>query len=135
GLFPVGDTLRQYYVGFPVTHGHNRDGRVGVAEYRRDGIICAEAGPAGGAFTTPLLRFAGDRLELNVDASALGELRVELRDEGHRPLPGFALADCHPVDRNHLAASVAWRGGASVGELSGRPVRLHVQMRDCKLFA
>jgi len=36
---------------------------------------------AGGEFTTPPLRFAGEQLLLNVNTSASGELRVELLDE------------------------------------------------------
>ncbi len=135
GLFRVGDTIRQYYVGFPVTHGHNRDGRIGVATHRLDGFVSADADYAGGAFTTPLLTFAGDTLEVNADCSALGSLRVEVRDRANRPVPGFELSQCHPVDRNHVASPVRWSGGRSLGELAGQPVCLHVSMRYCKLCA
>lgn len=135
GLFREGDTIRQYYVGFPVTHGHNRDGRIGVAETRLDGFVSADADYAGGAFNTPPMRFEGDRLELNVDCSALGHLRVELRDEANRPLPGHELASCYPVDRNHLACTVHWKRGDSVASLRGRPIRLHIEARACKLYA
>lgn len=135
GLFRDGDTIRQYYVGFPVTHGHNRDGRVGVATSRLDGFVSADADYAGGAFTTPTITFAGDTLEVNADCSALGELRVELRDEGNRPIPGYELNHCFPVDRNHVAARVAWKAADSLAPLAGRPVKMHVHMRDCKLYA
>jgi len=135
GMIRKGDSIRQYYVGFPVTHGHNRDGRIGVAISRLDGFVSADVDYAGGAFTTPLVQFDGDHLELNVDCSALGQLRVELRDESQRPIPGFELENCHPVDRNQIAARVRWRGGESVASLTGKPIQLHVEGRACKIYA
>ncbi len=135
GMIRRGDTVWQYYVGFPVTHGHNTGGRVGVAISRLDGFVSADADYAGGAFTTPMLQFTGSHLEVNADCSALGQLRVELRDEGQRPIPGYELVNCIPVDRNHIAARVRWRDTDSVAALAGRPVRLHVEARDCKLYA
>ncbi len=135
GIFRHGNELRQYYVGFPVTHGQSHDGRVGMTVQRLDGFISADADYGGGAFTTPLMRFEGNRLTLNVDCSAMGCVTVEIRDEHNQPIPGYELADCEPVDLNHLAAEVRWAKGPSVAALAGRPISLHVQMRDCKLFA
>ena len=36
---------------------------------------------------------------------------------------------------NAVAATVTWRGQASVAKLAGRPVRLRFSMRDTKLYA
>lgn len=135
GIFRDGDNLRQYYVGFPVTHGHNTGGRVGMITQRLDGFVCAQADYNGGAFTTPLLRFQGDILTLNIDCSALGDAAVEIRDQHNQPIPGYELDACIPVDLNRLRATVAWRNGPSVAALAGRPVSLHFRMRDCRLFA
>ena len=135
GIHRHGDELRQYYVGFPVTHGYNSGGRIGLAVHRMDGLVSADAAYGGGAFTTPPLRFAGNRLTLNIDCSALGCAAVEIRDETNQPIPGFEMSSCLPVDRNHLAAEIAWTGGQSLGRLAGRALVLHVQLRDCKLYA
>jgi hypothetical protein len=130
-----GNELRQYFVGFPVTHGFSNGGRVGLATQRLDGFVSADADYGGGAFTTPHVCFEGDTLTLNVDCSAMGAVAVELRDENNQPIPGFTLNESRPIDLNHLAAEVAWTGGSNVGSLAGRPISLHVQMRDCKLYA
>ena len=135
GMHRNGDEIRQYYVGFPATHGHNTGGRIGMAVHRLDGFVSADAEYAGGAFTTPHLRFEGQRLTLNIDCSALGFAAVEIRDEQNQPIPGYELGACHPIDRNHLEAEVAWGDGRNVGPLARRTVALHVQLRDCKLYA
>ena len=48
---------------------------------RTDGFVSVHADRGGGAFTTPPLRFAGRKLELNYSTSAVGFVKVELRDE------------------------------------------------------
>lgn len=84
---------------------------------------------------TPPIEFAGNRLLLNIDCSAMGEAWVELRDESGKPLPGYTFEDAESVDRNGVAQEVWWRGGPDVGSLSGRPVRMRVTMRSAKLYA
>src|SRR5439155_542207 len=88
--------LSLYYTAYDVTHGGyaKRDNLGGVitrALYRLDGFMSAEAGYEGGEFTTPLLTFSGDRLELNLDGSAGGWCRVELRVRN--ALPGRLTQD------------------------------------------
>jgi hypothetical protein len=103
---------------------------------RRDGFISARAGHAGGVFATPVLRFSGGELRLNVNTSASGELRVELQDELGVPLPGFTLAEADMIhSTNEIERRVTWRGNSDVSPLAGRPVRLHVTMRDVDLYA
>jgi len=103
---------------------------------RRDGFISVRAGHAGGSFATPVLRFAGFELCLNVDTSASGELRVELQDELGVPIPGFSLADADMIhSANETERLVTWQGKSDVSALAGRPVRLHVTMRDVDLYA
>lgn len=109
---------------------------IGRLVLRRDGLVAVRAAYAGGEFTTPPLRFAGDELVLNIDTSAGGEARVELLDEWWAPIAGFTLADC---DRIHTANAinrlVSWRARSSLASLAGRAVRLHVVLRDTDLFA
>ena len=105
------------------------------ATLRRDGFVSADAGFHGGELTTPPLRFDGERLELNCDCGGGGWLQVEIQDDAGRPLEGYTATDCDPVVANAIAATVTWRGHASVAALAGRPVRLRFGMRDTKLYA
>ena len=102
---------------------------------RRDGFISADAGYGGGELTTPLLTFAGKRLELNCAGSASGWLQVEVRDAGDRPIPGYELAAAEGLRGNGLAKVVSWKGGSNLAALAGRPVRLRFARRDMKLYA
>ena len=55
------------------------------------------------SFGTPPLRFEGDRLMVNLNASAMGEVLVELQDEKGMPQKGYAFEDCDPMHGNDLA--------------------------------
>ena len=143
--------LYMYYLGTSATHGWDRNdqnnrlltaadvGPTGPAiisrvVLRRDGFVSARAAFGGGEFTTPLLRFAGDQLLLNVDTSACGELRVELLDEQGQPVPNHSLRDCDLVHTtNEISRVVKWKGESSVKALAGKPLRLHFVMRDLDL--
>jgi hypothetical protein len=102
---------------------------------RLDGFVSVQAPLAGGEILTRPLRFDGDRLLLNVSASAAGCARVEIQDAEGRPLDGFALGDCREALGDDLAREVAWRGGPDVSAMRGRPVRLRIALRDADLYA
>ena len=102
---------------------------------RLDGFISADAVWVGGELTTVPLVFAGRKLVLNVDTSAMGSARVELQDEQGQPLPGFSAADCDPIDGNFTARTVTWKGKAQVAAAEGKPVRLRFALRAAKLYA
>ena len=91
------------------------------ATLRRDGFISADAGYGGGEFTTPLLCFGGNCLELNLDGSAGGWLKVEVQDAAGRPLPGYGLGEADAVLGNAVGKAVTWQGRRGVEELAGRP--------------
>jgi hypothetical protein len=158
GLVPSPDRqkLYLYYVGRNDPHAwassdENRDlfqqagfapegdaqhSGIGRLVVRRDGFIAAAADYTGGRFRTPLLRFSGNRLELNVNTGAAGELKAALLDEAGKPIPGFTLEGCDLVyGANELARVLTWAGRRDLSPLAGRPVRLHVEMRDTDLFA
>ena len=142
GMIRSGDEIWQYYAGTYYTHGaydmknvERTSGGLCRLVQRLDGFISADAEYTGAEFTTPVLTFSGAHLKLNADCSALGEIWVEIRDEQGRPIPGYTLEESISVDRNHIAAPVFWKERDSVGELAGRPVRLHFKLRACKLYA
>ncbi len=136
GLVRRENYIYQYYAEGECTHGYyDRDVHIWQAKQRLDGFVSVDAGPDGGWLVTPPIEFAGSRLLLNIDCSAMGEAWVELQDETGVPLPGCTLEDAVSVDRNGVAQKVWWRGGPDVGLLSGRPVRLKIKLRSAKLYA
>lgn len=139
----MGDELWIYYVGLNKDHsGDQIDGATGQirsgisrAIMRLDGFVSADAAYLGGELTTPVVRFTGSRLELNVDAGGGGAVRVELLDDKYRPIAGFSADDADPLCANSVRMPVTWKGSGDVSALSGQPVRLRFIMNDCKLYA
>lgn len=144
GLIVKGEEMWLYYIAFgdhgmflPIK-GHESDGVLSRVVFRKDGFTAVEADYPRGEFTTPILRFEGRSLHLNVETSALGLVRVEIQDKEGEPIPGFALEDCDRIHTtNTTDAIVNWRNGQSdIGSLSGKPVRLRVElMYGAKLYA
>ncbi|PYV18053.1 MAG: hypothetical protein DMG07_04715 [Acidobacteria bacterium] len=142
GWIRRGGEIYQYYAGYDHFHGEYAGfkrlrgmGAIVRTVQRLDGFVSADADYRGGSLTTPLVEFAGSRLELNAQTAATGDVRVELADARGVALPGFAAADCDPLLGNHLARTVTWRGRADLGALAGKPVRLVFRLRNAKLYA
>ncbi len=112
----------------PTAHLHRYSLRI-------DGFVSVNAPYRGGTFTTKPFRFSGDTLFLNVSTSAAGSVRVEIEDIQGDPVPGFSLGECHEIIGNEIAKAVVWTSGKTVGELAGRPVRLHFVMKDADLYS
>jgi hypothetical protein len=140
GMVRRGGKISQYYNGYQVSHGtpeslQERKGSVCRLEQRLDGFVSADADLSGGEFTTPLLRFSGSRLVLNLNMSALGLCKVEILDRAGHALPGFALAQSDEIGGNHVEKTVSWKGKSDLGALRGRAIRLRIVLRAGKLFA
>jgi hypothetical protein len=141
GLIRHGNEVFQYYGGYTFTHAayvalpKQGMGTVFRLAQRLDGFVSADAGMAGGSFETPLLRFRGSRLVLNANASAMGEIRVELQDAEGSPIAGRGFEACDPIHMNDLAHRVSWNGSADLGALSSRPLRLAFRLRAAKLYS
>jgi hypothetical protein len=136
-----GDEVWIYYAAQPFTHGDysaaEREalGSVMRAVLRVDGFVSVDAGFRPGEFTTPPMVFAGKHLALNVDTGGGGHLLVELQDAAGKPLGGYALTDCDAVNSNRVDQRVSWKGRSDLSALTGKPVRMRVQMRMTKLYA
>lgn len=102
---------------------------------RLDGFSSARAPAGGGEVVTRPLLFAGRRLELNYATGAAGSMRVEILGAGGESISGYRLREAVDIFGNRLAGCAAWRGGADVGRLAGRPVRLRFVMRDADLYS
>ena len=102
---------------------------------RLDGFVSINAGLRGGELLTKPLTFAGDKLTLNFATSAAGSIRVEFQDANGKPLPGFTLNDCPPVFGNALQRTVTWKHGSDVSALTGKPIRLRIELKDADIFS
>jgi hypothetical protein len=144
GIVRRGDELSLYYSGARINHqqaeleilvkpeGERIFSRVVT---RLDRFVSASAGPSGGWFVTPPLRFRGARLELNLRTQPGGYARAALINAAGRAIPGFTLAECVPLRGDRIAVTAHWRGEANVATLAGQPVRLKVALRDAALYA
>lgn len=110
----------------------NRMRRLVLPRHR---LASAQAGAAGGEFTTRPFTFDGDRLVLNYATSAAGSVQIELQDQAGEPIAGFAAADMQPLYGDELDAVVTWKSGAVVSSLAGKPVRLRFVLRDADVYA
>jgi len=141
GMLRHGNEIYQYYGGFPFTHGAYRGlpeesgiGAIIRVRQRLDGFVSADAGPEGGSFTTPSIRFRGKRLELNMNASAMGEVHVELRDEKDTPISGYSFEESDALHMNNVAQVVTWRSNADLSQIK-QPVKIAFRLRSVKLYA
>ena len=107
----------------------------GMVTQRLDGFVSADASYAGGELITPLLEFSGNRLELNIDTSAVGDARVELLDSQNRPISSFTLRDADPIQGNFIRKVVTWNGADGLTALQSKLVRIRFVMRAAKLYA
>ncbi len=122
----VGDEIWIYYAGIGREHRTSESAGSGIfrARLRRDGFVSVDAGYRGGEFTTPVVTFDGERLELSMDGSAGGRLQVEIQSADGTPIDGYRLDDCDTIRGNSLAKQVTWQGNADVAKLAGKSVKL-----------
>ena len=143
GMLRVGSCIYQYYGGYSVSHGrHNeartqkrRQGSLCAVRQRLDGFMSADAAYTGGELLTPPMSFEGGRLELNINASAMGACQVGILDAQGEPIEGYSADECDFIHGNHVARAVTWGGKEDVSALTGRTVRLHFVMRATRLYA
>ena len=102
---------------------------------RVDGFASVGAPLGGGELVTKPLKFEGQRLTMNFSTSAAGDVRVEVQDQGGRPLEDYSLSDCDPIFGDELEREVQWKRGNTVDQLQGRAVRLRFVLRDADLYA
>lgn len=143
GMIRVEDELWLYYSGSPLRHQEAELGKLTKPENARvysrvvvrlDRFVAATAGPVGGSFTSPPLRFTGNKLNLNVQVRSGGHMRIGLLDAEGRPVPKFSVSDCVPITGDSLSKSVEWKGGGDVGTRATKPTRLRIEMSDARLF-
>ncbi|WP_428939847.1 hypothetical protein [Fontivita pretiosa] len=74
-----------------------------------------------------ILPEGGGQVFLNCSGvSDVANLTVAVLDRAFRPVPGYELADCQPVQTPGLRVPVRWRGGDRIRAAAG-PIRLRIQ--------
>jgi hypothetical protein len=144
GILKVGDELWQYYGGARVNHKEGELEFITKPENGRifsrviiplDRYVSAEAGPKGGSFVTPPLKFSGNILKLNVCVRKGGSVRVGLLDEKGQPIKGRTIAECVPITGDQKDVLVRWKDSGDVMSRAGRPTKMQVELRDASLYA
>ena len=132
GIVPTGDTeISIYYVE---NYQHPSD-RLRRATLRTDGFVSVNAPYAGGAMTTKPLTFEGGELVVNYATSVAGSLRFEMQDADGKAIDGFLLPQSAEIYGDEIERVATWENGSDVSALAGRPVRLHVEMKDADLYS
>ncbi len=109
-------------------------GAVCLAVLRRDGFISLDADDAGGRLITKPLRVEGTCLFVNLDAPN-GEARIEVLDGQSRPIPGYSGDRSARVKGDAVRLPVTWGDATGLERLSGKTVRLRIQLKRAKLYA
>jgi hypothetical protein len=156
GIVPAlnGREIYMYYRASDWLHGWDRDERnkriltdagLGASQniavisrlvIRMDGFVSLRGVYTGGEFTTPLLKFSGRQLLLNVNTSATGIVRVEILDNNGNSLAGYSMDDCDRIHTaNEINRVVTWNGKSDVSTFAGKPIRLRFEIRDADLYA
>lgn len=156
GIVPAlnGREIYMYYRASDWLHGWDRDKRnknlltgagLGASEniaaisrvvLRREGFVSVRGAYTGGEFTTPLVRFTGNQLLLNVNTSATGIVRAEILDADSKPIDGYSMEDCDRIHTtNEINRVVGWKGKSDISMLADKPIRLRFEIRDADLFA
>ena len=139
GVLPIGDELRLYYTGYDQPHdkvtGEEYRPAIGSALLRLDGFVSQDAAGQEGWLTTLPFTCEGSHLEVNMDGSARGWLKVEILDEGMQPLKGFTKAEADRLGGSSTSQTVTWDGRRDLSALKGQTVRLRFVGQSVKLYA
>ncbi|NUQ64982.1 MAG: hypothetical protein HUU20_21165 [Pirellulales bacterium] len=132
GLVPTGQgEMSLYYVE------HYRTGSVRIRRgvLREDGLVSVHAPYAGGELVTRPVVFTGKQLAINYATSAAGSVRVEILDTGSKTIAGFGPGDAAEIYGDQPERVVAWKQGADLSGLAGKPVRLRFFLKDADLYS
>ena len=132
GLVPTGPAEMSLYF---IEHYRHPTIRLRRTVLRTDGLVSVNAPYSGGELVTRPLTFEGGELVINYSTSVAGSLRAEIQDEAGRPLEGYHLSESQEVYGDEIERVVAWKRGADVGPLVGRPVRVRFVMKEADLFS
>jgi hypothetical protein len=134
GLVQLPGNEKEYSVYATEAYYTGPDSRVRRFTYRVDGFVSLRGTGQGGSLVTKPLVFEGDELQLNVATQDGGSVRVELQNTAGKPLDGFALSDCQPLQGDSIEQAVVWSGG-KLSSLAGKPVRVRFEVNNADIYS
>ncbi len=148
-FFREGNYLYQYYKGWPWTHQSYRTltdkeknnkknwgkGYIGLVKHRMDGFVSLDAKLEEGTFVTPLIKFKGNKLLLNVNVSAMGYINVSILDKNDREIKNFSLKNSDKIVDNNTEFVATWRGNSDLSSLSNKKIKLKFHMKSSKIYS
>lgn len=141
GMIPQGDEIWQYATEFHSFHGDvaarqkKTDGIIVRFVQRVDGFVSLHAGEVEGTATTALITVSGPKLLANIDAGALGDVRIGFVDDKGKPIDGYSIDDCVRLGGNHTGAVVHFGEEDDVSSLVGRQVRVQIRARRADVYS
>jgi hypothetical protein len=112
---------------------------VTLSRWRRDGFCALESHSDTGWLLTRGLLPHGGQILLNATTGRFGSLRAELRSLDNKPIPGFELEKCLPVNGDGHFLPLQWQDGetlhTSLDPIKKQPVRLYLELRQARLYA
>jgi hypothetical protein len=130
-----------YYYGADERHGTEsfnpaeRKFAIGLATLRQDGLVCLEASDGPGMMVTKPFTLAGNRLELNADASR-GQVVVEVLDQAGSPIPGFTRGEASVIQGvDGLRVQPQWSSARPFAGLKGTIIRLSLHLEEARVYA
>jgi len=143
-LLEVGDEIWVYYAAAPTGEdvknpkfpASNRVGySAGLAKLPRDRFASINAGDKVGTLITRPVDFRGSRLHVNAAVGKGGDLRVSVLTRYGKPISGYHVADCVPIDRDGIDLPVSWKAKDKLVGLDHAQVRFRFQLKNAKLFS
>jgi hypothetical protein len=111
------------------------DKRLVRGTIRVDGFASLHADIPGGVADSVPVRLEGNRLIANLSTSAVGYLKIELRDERGKAIPGYSIADADELYGDDIDRVVTWRKSPDISRLRGSTVRLSFSLADADLYS
>lgn len=103
---------------------------------RMDGFVSLNFGIDGGEVTTPLFKFTGGRLSLNIATGGFAGFKAEFRDENGKPIPGYTFDDAYEEIGDDIAMIARWKDhGPDVRPLAGKVVQLALKGRNADIYS
>lgn len=99
---------------------------------RKDGFLSYHAGYEPASILTHPLIFNGRQLTLNFATSAFGSIYINFLDEKGNAIPGYKSCE---IFGDSLDRPVDFDEGTNVSALSGKPIRIKIDMRDADIYS
>ncbi len=141
GLIRANNELNLYYSGAPIKHNESELDALSKPENKRifgrlvsrpEGLVSAEAGEQEAIFTTPPLKYQGNRLLLNAKTAPNGEIRIALLNAEGKPIPGYTIQDSTPITGDHQQIQATWKRNPTLPEPTQK---LTIKMKNASLYS